>query len=164
MAVFTAAEALNAALRIEQNGEAFYTAAAGKAKDPQVKGLLQELAGWERQHYKTFQELAEQVGEPPALAAPEWEEYNQYLQATLDSALFSGPDKALALAEELENETQAMRMALGFEKDSLLFYYDLREIVPQAQREVVSDIIREEKSHAMRLASMLRSGETGGQG
>lgn len=162
MAVFTAAEALNAALRIEQNGEAFYTAAAGKAKDPQVRALLEELAGWERRHYETFQGLVERVGEPPILAAPEWEEYNQYLQATLDSALFSGPDKAMALAEELEDEKEAMRMALGFEKDSLLFYYDLREIVPQAQREVVSDIIREEKSHAMRLASMLRSGQTRG--
>ena len=46
MAIFTATEALNMALRAEQNGQAFYEAAARKMKDPEVKALLEELAGW----------------------------------------------------------------------------------------------------------------------
>jgi len=158
MAVFTATEALNMALHTEQNGEAFYTAAARKAKDPQVKALLEDLAKQERLHYQTFQKLAQQVAaEPPALSGPEWEEYNLYVQAALDSSLFSGPDKALAAAEGLKDEKEALRMGLGFEKDTMLFYYDLRDMLPQAERDLVSAIIREEKKHAQRLGAMLRS-------
>ncbi len=44
MAVFTAVEALNMALRIEENGKAFYTAAAERAQQPEVKALLEDLA------------------------------------------------------------------------------------------------------------------------
>jgi rubrerythrin len=62
------------------------------------------------------------------------------------------------VAEELEDEEEALRMALGFEKDTLLFYYDLREMLPAKERETVDKIIREEKSHALRLGSLLRSG------
>ena len=99
------------------------------------------------------------MGQPPSLSGPEWEEYDQYVQAALDSALFSGPDKALAAVEGLKDDKEALRMALGFEKDTLLFYYDLREMLREAERKVVNEIIREEKSHVMRLATQLRSGE-----
>jgi rubrerythrin len=72
--------------------------------------------------------------------------------------MFAGPDKALALVDTIETEQDVIRMALGFEKDALLLYYDLREMMPEKDREAVSQIIREEKGHAMRLATMLRSG------
>jgi rubrerythrin len=158
MAVFTAAEALNMALRAEQTGQAFYEAAANKAEDAQVKSLLEELAAWEQRHYETFSKLAEGAGSLPPLPNAEWGEYDQYMQAALSSAMFAGPDKALALVDTIETEQDVIRMALGFEKDALLLYYDLREMMPEKDREAVSQIIREEKSHAMRLATMLRSG------
>jgi rubrerythrin len=156
MAVFTAAEALNMALRIEQNGETFYQAAARRAQDAQVKGLLEELAVQERQHYRVFEKLSAHAGEPPSPAAPEWDQYDQYVQAALDNALFHGPDKALAAAEGLQDEREALRMALGFEKDTLLFFYDLRDLLTEGDRELVNRIIQEEKRHARRLASLLQ--------
>jgi rubrerythrin len=160
MAVFTAVEVLNIALRVERNGQYFYEAAARKMKTPEVKALMEDLARWEKQHYKTFQQLADQVGDPPLLSAPEWEEYDRYVQLTLDNALFEGPDKALAAVDTIEEDVDALRMALGFEKDALLLYYDLRELMPEGDRELVAKIIREEKSHAMKLSALLRTGET----
>jgi rubrerythrin len=46
-------------------------------------------------------------------------------------------------------------MALGFEKDTLLFFYDLREMVSEAEQKAVTGIIREEKTHLRRLAGAL---------
>jgi rubrerythrin len=159
MAVFTAAEALNLAMRAEQNGQIFYENAAKKAEDAEVKALMEELAAWEVRHHQTFKKLAEQVGEEaPSLPGAAWEEYDLYMQAALDSALFSGPDKALALVDQVESGQDALRMALGFEKDTLLFYYDLRELVPEAHRATVDAIIREEKTHVLKLGTLLRSG------
>jgi rubrerythrin len=160
MAVFTAAEALNMALRIEQNGEVFYTTAARKSEDAQVKTLLEDLAVQEQRHFRAFQKLSQAVGEPPSLSAPEWDQYDQYVQAALRNALFEGPETALAAAEGVEGERDTLQMALGFEKDTLLFFYDLRDLMRGADREIVDEIIREEKSHLRRLAALLARSES----
>jgi rubrerythrin len=44
---------------------------------------------------------------------------------------------------------------MGFEKDTLLFFYDLRDMVSEADQETVSGVIREEQKHLRRLARML---------
>lgn len=154
MAVFTAAEAINMALRIEENGEAFYKRLAAKFQDPAVKAVLEDLAVQEQRHYQAFLKLSRYVTEP-AYSLQGWEEYAQYLEVAVDNAIFAGPDKALALADSIADAPTALRMALGFEKDTLLFYYDLRELMREADRAVVDEIIREEKAHVRRLAGLL---------
>lgn len=155
MAVFTAAEALNMALKIEKNGEAFYRAVATKVPEGDLRAVFEDLAIQEQRHYRAFQKLADRVGQPPALSAPEWDEYEEYIQTALDNALFAGPDKALAAAQEAATPEEALRLALGFEKDTLIFFYDLREMMPEGEREVVTEIIREEKAHVRRLGRLL---------
>jgi rubrerythrin len=155
MAVFTAAEALEMALEIEKNGEVFYNAAAEKSDDAEVTALFEDLAVQEQMHYKVFQKMLGGVGSAPELPAEEYNQYQAYLQSALDNALFSGEDKALALAEKATDRETALRAALGFEKDTMLFFYDLREMVGQADKEAVSRVIGEERKHVRRLASLL---------
>lgn len=155
MAVFTAAEAINMALRIEQNGEAFYRGIAEKFQDPALKATMEDLAIQEQRHYQAFMKLSGYVMEPPSHSVQDWEEYTQYLQAAIDNAIFAGPDKALAMAKSVANVQEALQMALGFEKDTLLFYYDLRELMREPDRPLVNEIIREEKAHVRRLSALL---------
>ncbi|MFQ6099803.1 MAG: ferritin family protein [Anaerolineae bacterium] len=155
MAVFTAAEAIEMAMEIEKNGEVFYNGVAAKSADSEVRALFEDLATQEQGHYRVFQKMLKGVKPAPELPAAEYEEYKAYVQTALDSALFAGPDKALALAEQAQDRETALRVALGFEKDTLLFFYDLREMVSEVDREAISGIIREEKTHLRRLAKML---------
>lgn len=155
MAIFNAAQALGMAQEIEKNGELYYNTVAAKQIDPEVKALFEDLAAQERVHYRVFTEMLTGVGPAPELSPAEYEEYDAYLRAALDNALFAGPDKALALAAEATDKRTAVRGALGFEKDTLLFFYDLREMVPAKDREAVTRIINEEKSHVRRLARLL---------
>jgi len=173
MAFLTAAEALRWALEIEKNGEAFYNAVAAKSADPEVKALFEDLAAQERGHYRAFQKMLEEVKPDPDLSdvGYEYEEYQTYLQVALDGALFAGPDKGLTLAKQAlrrgsgqalrrgsgqaQDREAALRAAMGFEKDTLLFFYDLRDMVSEAEQETISGIIREEKAHLRRLAKML---------
>jgi rubrerythrin len=154
MAVLTAAEALKWALEIEKNGEAFYDAVAAKSADPEVKALFEDLASQERGHYQVFQKMLKEVKPDPDLSTVEYDEYQTYLQVALAEALFAGPDKGLTLAKQAQDRETALRAAMGFEKDTLLFFYDLREMVGQAERGAISDIILEEKTHLRRLAKM----------
>lgn len=157
MAVLTAAEALKWALEIEKNGEVFYKEVAAKSADPEVKALFEDLAVQERGHYRVFQQMLDRVKPDPDLSSVgvEYEEYQAYLQVILDNALFAGPDKGLTLAKQAQDRETALRAAMGFEKDTLLFFYDLREMVSEAERGAISDVILEEKSHLHRLAKML---------
>ena len=155
MAVFTAAEALEMAMEIEKNGEVFYKAAAEKSGDAEIKELFDDLAAQEQMHFLVFKKMLGGVGSAPALAGDEYDQYQAYMQAALDNALFAGEDKALALAEKAVDRETAVRAALGFEKDTMLFFYDLREMVGDSDKETVSGVIREERKHVRRLAGML---------
>jgi rubrerythrin len=58
------------------------------------------------------------------------------------------------MAEEAGDRAAALRAAMGFEKDTMLFYYDLREMVSEKDRQIITDIIREEKQHLRRLVNL----------
>ena len=73
----------------------------------------------------------------------------------MQSSLFEGPAKALAAAEEVEDEKEAVDMAMRFEKETMLFFFDLRDTIAGANQDVVGRIIDEEKKHLRRLAGML---------
>jgi rubrerythrin len=157
MSFLTAAEALRWAMEIEENGEAFYNTVAAKSADPELKALFEDLAVQEREHYQVFQKMLEKVRPEPDLSSVgvQYDDYEYYLQAALANALFAGQDKGLTLARKAQDREAALRAAMGFEKDTLLFFYDLREMVSEAERGAISDIILEEKSHLRRLAKML---------
>lgn len=155
MALFTASEALEMAMEIEKNGEVFYSGAAERSDDPEVKALFEELAVQEQAHYRVFERMAGRLKAPPALPAEEYDQYQAYLLVALDNALFAGPDRALALAEQAGDRETALRSAIGFEKDTMLFFYDLREMVGEPDQEPVSAVIGEERKHLRRLTALL---------
>jgi rubrerythrin len=144
------------AMQVEKSGEAFYRAAASKVGAHEVGALFEDLAVQEVKHYEFFQSLFHSIRGRPLLTVDQWDEYQGYLGATVQSAFFEGPDKALALAETVEDEQEAVRMAIDFEKETLLFFYDLRDIVPASAKRAVHEIVEEERSHIRRLARMLR--------
>ena len=155
MAIFSAFEAVEMAMEIERNGEAFYNAVAAQYPEGEIKEVFEDLAIQEQRHYRLFEKMLGKV--TPALEIPtvDADEYKAYLLAALDNALFSGPDKALTMVDEAQDRETALRVAMGFEKDTLLFFYDLREMVGEKDRDTVSSVIREEKGHVRRLAKML---------
>jgi rubrerythrin len=155
MAFLQAADAIEMAMGIEKNGEAFYRAVAQKAQTSQVRALFEDLAEQEVKHYAAFQKLTKEIGDALLMSSEDWEQYQGYLQATVQSALFQGPDRALAAAEEAADEKQALNMAIGFEKETILFFYNLRDVVTGGKQELIGRIIEQEKSHVRRLAGML---------
>jgi len=160
MPIFAAADVVEMALELEKSGEVFYRAVAKKVKSAQIQTLFEDLANQEVQHYAAFQKLSKTVWDKPLMLPDEWNQYLMYLQATIQSVFFEGEDKALALAEQVTDEKEALRMAMGFEKETLLFFYDLRDMVSEGDRTILTRIVNEEKSHLRRLSDMLQSLET----
>jgi len=156
MAIYKAADIWEMALEIEKSGELFYSAVAKKAKSPEVAALFVDLAEQEVLHYATFRKLSQTTWDLSEMPAGQWDEYLLYLQATIQSTFFEGRDKALALADQVTDQREALRLAMGFEKETLLFFYDLRDMVSAADRDTITRIVEEEKRHIKRLGTLLQ--------
>jgi len=156
---FNADEILQMAIRIEQNGAAFYRKAAQKKKGQDGFDFLLKLAEMEEEHERTFATMRDELDEREAEATT-WDPFGEtalYLEAMADGHPGEGaPSVADSLTGE-ETLPEILRTAIGLEKESILFYLGLRDMVPQGfGRDRVDRIIDEERSHIVTLTKELK--------
>ena len=89
--------------------------------------------------------------EPPVQFAAE---YNAYMRALIDNAVFTDELAASELATHLDSEIEAMDIAISAEKESILFYYYMTEVIPPSAAPVVQKILAEEKAHLSQLSEI----------
>ena len=154
MVLLTADEIIEIAMRLEERGETFYNAAAGKAASANVKALFKDLAIQEQHHRHAFQQMGRGVVEL-VLTDELWDHFQAYTNALLQQSFFAKPEGALSQSVEAMDEREALQAALSFEKETLLFFHELREVVKGTGRQVVERIVQEEKQHIRRLSGML---------
>jgi rubrerythrin len=147
---FSADEILAMAEQIERNGARFYRRAAGMVKDVEVSKLLQELAAWEDGHEKAFasmRHILKELERKPTTFDPE-DETSLYLRAMADGHVF---DVRVDPADKLTGKESAkdiLRLAIGQEKDSIIFYLGIRDMVSEVMgKDKIDEIIREEMRH-----------------
>ncbi|MDH4227350.1 MAG: ferritin family protein [Deltaproteobacteria bacterium] len=153
---FSAEEILDMAIRIEENGEKFYAAAAKSAKNPKLKELFEFLVKEELKHAAYFGKLKKLVAEytPHGAADPYLDEASMYIKALSDAKVFHRETDPKELARKTENEEKAIDFAIEAEKESLLFYYEIQKSIRDKDRKIVDDIIIEEKDHLQRLTAI----------
>ena len=147
MEKFSVREVIEQAIQTEKLGHQIYSLMAKRFEGNEgLRKLFETLAVQELRHAKTFSELKEIIGDEE----PEgWEEASQYLRAIVESAFFLGKEKSLLSLERVKTVSDAVNYALGFEKETLLYYLGIRDGVKE--KEVVDEIINEERSHIMWL-------------
>ena len=154
---FNADEVFEMAEQIERNGGKFYRLAAKKF--PEVSKLLLELAAMEDKHLKTFADMrAELTG--TEIEQPVFDPDGQaqmYLRAMADGHVFDiKNDPAEKLADK-DTPEEVLKMAIGAERDSIVFYAGLKDAVSdRAGKDKVEDIIKEEMGHIVILNQKLQ--------
>lgn len=154
MLEFSGPEALEMALQTEEGGKRFYETVAARIDDQQLRGLFGFLAAEEARHIAAFREIARSLKERPEESPYNWEEAVPYLRAVTESRYFLGKDKALSLAGDSRTPLEAVEHALGFEKETLLFYTEILSMVSDRTRPAVERLIQEEKAHVVKLANL----------
>ena len=161
--VFNADEIFEMAIRIENNGAAFYRKAAGLQSDIKNQKFLEGLANMEVQHQKIFTEMRTTLTDKdkdPKVFDP-YDEVSQYLTAMADTM---GGEGSPSVADSLTgNETleEILRTAVGLEKDAILFYLGIKDLIPsQSGQDRIDEIIREERRHVVQLSNLLEKLET----
>lgn len=152
---FSASDIVGTAIEIERRGRNVYTKAAAAAKDPDVKRFLEFFAGEEARHQAIFEAMGKRVGQAEIPPGSDADEYMDYVQALLDShALFCGgaPEKDLADAADVE---AAIELASRFEKDTILYFREMMDLLPEAETGTVKKCLEEERGHLRQLRTML---------
>lgn len=153
----TADDVFAMAVRIEENGKAFYAGLAEKAQDWQLKDLFSELARMEDGHIQQFKALrgdlpqssADTVWDPEGLASA-------YLEATADTHVFT-VESASERLNTVTSPLAALDVALAFERDSVAFFVGMKEILPdQSGKGEIDKLIRSEMDHVRMLAQARR--------
>jgi len=142
-------EIMEMAVQTETLGYQFYTGMADRfRKDEKLAKLFTTLASKEKVHEKTFAGLKDLVAKKGAEPV-QWEEVSNYMRAFVESEFFLGRGKSLPSLDHIKTAAEAVKFALGFEKETLLYFMELRSLVKE--KEVVDEVINEEKSHIMWL-------------
>ncbi len=153
MITFSVREVVEQAVQTEKLGQEFYARMAEKFRDnAELRKLFELLAAHEIRHGESFLKLETQLqeGEPEG-----WDEVTLYLRALVDSEFFLGKDKCLPSLEHVKTAAEAVDFALCFERETLLYYYTLREAL--REKDVIDAIIREEKNHIIWLNNLKKS-------
>jgi rubrerythrin len=153
MNTYSIDEIIEMAIRTETLGYQFYTTMAEKfKKDEGLSKLFTTLASKEKVHEKIFTELKTMVAKK-GTEPVQWEEVSNYMRAFVESEFFLGKGKALPAMDHVKTVHDAAKFAMGFEKETLLYFHELRSIVKE--KEIVDQVINEEKSHIRWLGAFL---------
>ena len=152
---FSAGELLNIAIDIERNGIAFYDVMAKSAENEKVRCVFQSLVDMEHQHIQIFQDMLAEGGIYGQEKAYSGEEA-AYIKSLVDSNIFSDDAITSELFSRLDNDIEALEIAIGLEKDSILFYYQLKDIAQPKEQPLLDRIIAEEKTHLRDLSGIKR--------
>jgi len=157
---FNADEIFEMAEQIERRAAVFYREAAGKTADAKVQKLFNDLAVMEDGHCQIFQEMRKSLS-PEDKDSATFDPNNEailYLQAMADSHGTEGKKGREVKLTGKESVKEIFEIAITAEKDSVVFYTAIKEMVKlTAGRDKVEAIIVEEMGHLAILKHQLMS-------
>jgi len=156
---FNADEILEMALEIERKGAAFYTRAAELEQSASARAMFLELAAMEEDHQKTFSEMRAGLSEDERkeMTYDPYGDLPDYLQAFTNKRM--SKQKLGSEVQLSGNETvqDILRLAIGMEKDSVVFYLGLQDLVPaRVGGARIDAILKEEMGHIATLGDLMR--------
>jgi len=156
---FNADEILEMALEIERKGAEFYTRAAELEQSASARAMFLELAAMEEEHEKTFSAMRAGLSddERKEMTYDPYGELPYYLQAFADRRAVKkglGSEVRISGKETMED---ILRLAIGMEKESIVFYLGLQDLVPERVGGArVDEILKEEMGHIATLGDLMR--------
>jgi len=153
-------EIFQIAEQIERNADKFYRRAAQETDDSDLRKKLLDLAAMENVHEKVFAamraDLSPQDREP---TVPEpWGEAGLYLRGIADGHVFDVRADPTEWLTGKETKEDILKAAIGYEKDSIVFYLGIKEVVPpELGKDRIDAILKEEMSHVAVLSDELAS-------
>jgi rubrerythrin len=150
---FSIGELIKIAVGIEKQGIVFYDVMARSTQQPEARDLFIKLAEAECTHMETFKKMLQQ-SDTYTSSEDQQLEYDDYLRALVNNAVFTDEMATSELATHIDSEIEALDVGITAEKDSILFYYYMKEVIPTIGVAILDKILNEEKLHLSQLSEI----------
>ncbi|MFC2067718.1 ferritin family protein [Chloroflexota bacterium] len=150
---FSGNELIDIAIGIEKRGIAFYDIMARSTENVSARDVFQYLVNMERKHIQIFQDMRGETDKHPPSESYAREQ-DAYLRELINGAVFTDDTATSEMTTKADSDIAAIELAISGEKDSILFYYEMRDIMPPRSQQTVTEIITEEKTHLRQLSEL----------
>ncbi|MEK6733074.1 MAG: ferritin family protein [Candidatus Omnitrophota bacterium] len=150
MNIFNISEIVDLGIEKEKKRRDFYGLCAEKFSQKEMKELFAKLRDWEETHIKKFNEIRSFIKDPKETEAYEGE-LNSYMQALLDDKLYKDVSPA-KFSANVKTPLDAIFYGIGFEKDAIMFFNEIVNYTVDSRKEIIRQLIGEEKQHIVYLA------------
>jgi len=156
---FRGEELIAMAVEYEESGYSLYASAAENAAIPDLHALFRELADQEKKHKQTFLRMAVDLPQAFRDKKTVGEEEQGYIRALVESAVWPTDAANIQKAVRAGNKQDVLAYAIGFEKDTMLFFHALLDTVGDSQKILLRAILAEEKTHLRRLTDLKKQND-----
>lgn len=152
--IFSAREVVEAAVEKEKKRKGFYAAVAELSTDRAMKDLFQFLTEEEARHVAAFTQIRDSLPEEPD-SGEYSADMDAYMDSVIDDRLYSHIDSKEFVQKAIDARN-VFSLAIGFEKDAILYFREFIPYLSESDRKVVEELIEQEKGHIRKLAEMQR--------
>ncbi|UCE20409.1 MAG: ferritin family protein [Gemmatimonadota bacterium] len=150
--LFSAREIVEAAVEKERKRKGFYSNVSELSENEEMKDLFRFLTEEEQRHVESFLNIRDRL--PEASHTIEYsEEMQAYMDSVIDDRLYSDIDSK-GFVQKAIDAKNVFRLAIGFEKDAILYFREFLPYLSESDRKVVEELIEQEKGHIRRLSDM----------
>lgn len=158
---FNADEVFEIAEKIEKNGVEFYRKAAEFFSDQtEISQLMLNLAAMEDEHRIIYAAMRAELGSTEnddTIFDPD-NQVKEYLHAIAGVNVFNLKDGPRVKLKGDETPEKVFHLAIEAEKDSIIFYLGLKDMIPQKLgRDKINGVIQEEQRHIVLLSKQLNA-------
>jgi len=142
---------IDMAVQIEKAGQKFYSTLAIFEYNEKIKSLLISLAEEESKHVEVFENLGKILKDDLGDGKSGSEDYLEYLDCIAKAHMFFNMDIEDA-DYKVDTARETLELALKFERDSIMVFQEMKEVVGKAGKEVLDKLIEQERGHVRKLA------------
>ena len=153
---FTAGDIVEMGLQIEKNGREYYKEVGKCSSSGKARAIFDFLGKEEQRHINYFDKLLEKT-EKEEIAESYPGEYHEYMQHLSGLHVFTQEGKGKEAACKIKGDLEALQTAAGFEKDSILFYYEMRNFIAEKDKHIIDGIIKQEQLHLSKIMELVNA-------
>ncbi|RJR43457.1 MAG: hypothetical protein C4576_14410 [Desulfobacteraceae bacterium] len=153
--LFSARDVAEAAVEKEKKRKEFYTRVHELSTEREMKELFQFLMKEEEKHVAVFTKIRDNLPTEAAQSEEYTADMQAYMDSIVDDRLYSDMDSREFVQKAVSGK-DVYRLAIGFEKDAILYFTEFLPYLTEKDRTVVAGLIEEEKRHIRMLSERKR--------
>ncbi|MCF7895298.1 MAG: ferritin family protein [Candidatus Omnitrophica bacterium] len=149
-------EILKISIEAEERGARLYGKLAEKTGNSAVEKVWNYLKEQEAEHKKVFSDILAKVGDYMIYEFNPGE-YDNYIRAIAAEYIFSPQLIEEKLKQDFKDDLEAVNFGISIEKESILVYSSFKEYMKAERRELIDEVISQEKKHYTDLVNLKKT-------